>query len=78
MDCTLSDFFEKVNNKKMKTILELIAAALGLATAILTLKSKNILPSKNKVMTEKLFVIIALLVVCAIIVFGICYVFKTK
>ncbi len=62
----------------MKTILELIAAALGLATAILTLKSKNILPSKNKVMTEKLFVIIALLVVCAIIVFGICYVFKTK
>ena len=62
----------------MKTILDLVAAVIGLSTAILTFKNKNILTSKTKIMTEKLFVIIVLLLVCAIIVIGICYVFKSK
>jgi len=62
----------------MKTILDLVAAVIGLSTAILTFKNKNILTSKTKIMTEKLFVIIVLLLVCAIIVTGICYVFKSK
>lgn len=56
----------------------MLTATIAFITAFLNLGHIHSLTPKNKIMTEKIFVIIALLIVCAIIVFAICYVFKNK
>ncbi|QKJ32860.1 hypothetical protein HQ865_24915 [Mucilaginibacter mali] len=59
----------------MKTTIEFITAIIGLVIVLINV-TRQVSPATTNIMNGKSLGIIALVVVCAIIVFGICYLIK--